>query len=133
MDKVSDYTISKRLMRGNVVAMTEALVERHNPAWHLGNSSGIYPAWLSDVAEGGFGALETFSFDVELSYTHEAWRGRIRASAGVGASLDAAAVAAFDAELAAELKRNWPADPFPVPHRVWALKAAWPGTVSPAS
>ena len=74
-------------MRGNIVAMTERLVERHNPDWHLGNSSGIYPPWLTDVVEGGFEALETFSFDVEVAYTHEAWRGRMRASAGIGASL----------------------------------------------
>ncbi len=114
-------------MRGNVVAMTEQLVERHNPSWHLGNTSGLYPPWLADVAEGGFAGLETFSFDVELAYTHEAWRGRIRASAGVGASLPADDVARFDAELAEELARAWPTEPLLVPHRVWALKAVWPG------
>ena len=113
-------------MRGNVVAMTEQLVERFNPQWHLGNSSGIYPPWLNDVAEGGFEALETFSFDVDVAYSHEAWRGRIRASAGIGASLSAEAVAVFDAELASSLKANWPREPLLVPHRVWALKADWP-------
>ena len=56
-------------------------------AWHLGNASGLYPPWLADVAEGGFERLETFSFDTEVTYSHEAWRGRMRASAGVGASL----------------------------------------------
>ena len=113
-------------MRGNVVAMTERLVEQFNPDWHLGNNSGIYPSFLSDVAEGGFQALETFSFDVDVSYSHEAWRGRIRASAGVGASLPAAEVARFDAELAASLRADWPAEPLVVPHRVWALKARRP-------
>ena len=43
-------------MRDNVVAMTERLIERFNPAWHLGNSSGVYPPWLGDVADGGFEA-----------------------------------------------------------------------------
>ncbi len=114
-------------MRGNVVAMTERLVEHYNPAWHLGNSSGIYPPWLTDVAEGGFEALETFSFDVDVAYSHEAWRGRIRASAGIGASLSTADVAVFDADLEAHLKAEWPAEPLLVPHRVWALKAEWPG------
>ena len=38
-------------MRGNVVAMSERLVERYNPDWHLGYSSGIYLPWLTDVAE----------------------------------------------------------------------------------
>jgi ubiquinone/menaquinone biosynthesis C-methylase UbiE len=113
--------------RDNVVTMTERLIERFNPDWHLGNSSGIYPPWLGDVAEGGFDATETFSFDVDLLYSHEAWRGRIRASAGVGASLPADEVARFDNELAAALTRDWPEEPLLVPHRVWALKAEWPG------
>ena len=113
-------------IRANVVVMTERLIEAHNPAWHLGNSSGIYPPWLSDAAEGGFGALETFSFDVDVAYSHEAWRGRIRASAGVGASLPADAVARFDADLAARLAADWPDEPLMVPHRVWALKAEMP-------
>ena len=114
-------------LRDNVVAMTERLVAQFNPDWHLGNACGIYPAWLGDVAEGGFGALETFSFDTDVSYTHEAWRGRIRASAGIGASLPADRVAAFDAELEAALKVGWPTEPLLVPHRVWAMKAQWPG------
>lgn len=114
-------------VRDNVVAMTERLVEHYNPAWHLGNVSGLYPPWLTDVAEGGFDALETFSFDVEVAYTHEAWRGRIRASAGIGASLPADTVALFDAHLGDELSRHWPAEPLMVPHRVWALKAEAPG------
>ncbi|MDR3463619.1 MAG: methyltransferase domain-containing protein [Beijerinckiaceae bacterium] len=114
-------------MRGNVVAMTEALVETYNPDWRLGNNSGIYPGFLADLLEGGFTGLETFSFDVGVSYTHEAWRGRIRASAGIGASLPADDVARFDAELAEALKEGWPVEPLVVPHRVWALKGEWAG------
>ena len=113
-------------MRGNVVAMTERLIERFNPAWHLGNASGLYPAWLGDLAEGGFERLETFSYDTEVAYTHEAWRGRIRASAGVGASLPSDEVAAFDADLAAALAADFAREPLVVPHRVWALKAVKP-------
>ena len=113
-------------MRGNVVAMTERMVERYNPEWHLGNNSGIYPTFLADLGEGGFEAMETFSFDADVSYSHEAWRGRIRASAGIGASLPAETVALFDAELAEALKANWPVEPLVVPHRVWALKAIAP-------
>lgn len=111
----------------NVVAWTESLVTRHNPDWQLGNNTGIYPSFLADVAMGGFVNLETFSFDVDVAYSHEAWRGRIRASAGVGASLPAEAVARFDAELEAALKLRWPVEPLVVPHRVWALKAELPG------
>lgn len=114
--------------RDNVVAMTERLIERFNPSWHLGNSSGLYPPWLTDAADGGFTELETFSFDVDVPYTHEAWRGRIRASAGVGASLPPDVVAEFDRELGEALAKNWPAEPLQVPHRVWALKALRPAS-----
>ena len=106
---------------GNVVAATEALIDRHNPDWRMGGGSGIHDAWLADVALAGFGAIESFSFDCAVPYSHEAWRGRIRASAGVGASLDAAAVARFDAEHAALLAADFAEDPLSVPHRCFAV------------
>jgi hypothetical protein len=76
--------------------------------------------WPRDVAIAGFKDIETFSFDIDAIYTHEAWRGRIRASAGVGASLTPEAVAVFDDELRAILAERWPEDPMRVMHRVFA-------------
>jgi SAM-dependent methyltransferase len=106
---------------GTVVAATEALIKRHNPAWHMDGGTGIYPAYPEVVWAAGFRSIETFSFDLDIPYRHEAWRGRIRASAGVGASLPLKAVAEFDAEHAALLARDFPAEPLAVPHRVWTL------------
>lgn len=111
---------------GNVVEATEALIMAANPAWRMAGGMGIYPGWLTDAAVAGFEALETFSFDLAVPYSHAAWRGRIRASAGVRASLDADATAAFDDDLAALLARDFPTDPLSVPHRVWALIAQRP-------
>ena len=111
---------------GNVVEATEKLIERHNPKWTLGGGTGVHPQWLRDVSVAGFKNLETFSFDVDSIYTHEAWRGRIRASAGVGASLSPEQVAAFDEELRTMLAQRFPADPMPVMHRVWAAIAVAP-------
>ncbi len=111
---------------GNVVAATEALILEHNPAWPLAGGLGMYPLWSLDVAEAGFGGVETFSFDVPVDYTHEAWRGRIRASAGVAASLPPDAVTAFDDELAILLRKDFPTEPLAVPHRAWALVARVP-------
>jgi len=105
---------------GNVVEATERLIRQHNPGWRGHGGSGLYPACLADLALAGFAGLETFSFDQAVSYAHEAWRGRIRASAGVAASLDAAAVARFDAEHKALLAHDFPGDPLQVPHRCWA-------------
>jgi SAM-dependent methyltransferase len=106
---------------GNVVEATEALILLFNPGWAgMAGGSGVYPQWLADLRLGGFVDVETFSFDVDQPYSHAAWRGRIRASAGVKASLPAAKVQAFDAELAACLASRFPQEPLLVPHRVWA-------------
>jgi SAM-dependent methyltransferase len=106
---------------GNVVAATEALILRHNPAWAMGGGSGFYPGWASDLSGAGFLAVESLSFDVAVPYSHEAWRGRIRASAGVSASLSPHEVDAFDADHAAMLKREFPLEPLEIPHRCWAV------------
>ena len=113
-------------LAGNLAAVTEDLIRAHNPGWAFGGGSGLHPGWLADAAAAGFQGIETFTFDEAVAYSHEAWRGRIRASAGVGASLAADAVAVFDRELAALLVARFPDDPQPVPHRVFCLTARAP-------
>lgn len=108
---------------GNVVDATEHLIMRHNPLWKMNGGTGLHPRSLADVAIAGFTDLETFSFDLGVKYSHEGWRGRIRASAGVAASLSPDKVAEFDADLDRLLVRDYPDDPLSVLHRVWALTA----------
>lgn len=108
---------------GNVVEATERLIERHNPQWKMAGGNGIHAYELTDAARAGFIEIESFSFDVAVAYTHEAWRGRIRASAGVAASLPPHAVEVFDENLASLLRRDFPGDVLAVPHRVWAVIA----------
>jgi len=108
---------------GNVVEATEALIVSHNPAWTFSGGNGFYPRWLRGLARGGYTALETFSYDVDQPYSHESWRGRVRASAGIGASLTPEQVASFDAAHAALLAERFPDDPLPVLHRVFAVIA----------
>lgn len=106
---------------GNVVAASEALIERHNPDWAMGGGNGLHARDITDAALAGFLDLEVFGFDHPVRYSHEAWRGRIRASAGIAASLPPDAVAAFDAEHAAMLARDFPDDPLTALHRVFAV------------
>ena len=107
---------------GNVVDATEQLIIAHNPAWKVAAGGlGMHPRWAFDVAVAGFGDIETFSYDLDVSYSREAWRGRIRASAGIAASLGPEQVARFDHELADLLRCDFPGDPVIAPHRVWAL------------
>jgi SAM-dependent methyltransferase len=113
-------------LRDNVVHATEALIESHNPTWKFGGGTGVHPQWLRDLGEAGFDRLETFSYDVTVPYTHESWRGRIRASAGVGASLSEERARKFDEALASLLVARFPVAILEVPHRVFAVVGSAP-------
>ena len=112
---------------GNVVEATERLIEKYNPDWHLGGGVGLYPQWIPDLNVVGMGNIQTFSYDVDVPYSPEAWRGRIRASAGI-AALDAAATGKFDADHRELLARQFPGTMLAVPHRVFAIIAETKGS-----
>jgi len=82
----------------------------------------MYPQWLPDLSAAGIKNIETFSYDLDVPYTHEAWRGRIRASAGIVA-LDADAARRFDDEHARLLADRFSSPVLGVPHRVFAIIA----------
>lgn len=114
-------------LAGSVVAATEALILEHAPDWPFGGGTGLHPEWLPDLSSAGFVDIETVSFDHAPVYSRAAWRGRIRASAPIGGSMDEAGVAAFDSAHAALLARDFPDDPLTIPHRCWAAFATYPG------
>ncbi|HXN86106.1 MAG TPA: class I SAM-dependent methyltransferase [Candidatus Binataceae bacterium] len=103
---------------GNVADATEDLIRSYNSAWNLWGGTGMYPPWLRDMGAAGYRDIESFTFDIDAPYSHEAWRGRVRASAGVGAAMPPERVAQFDSELAAILKDRFP-EPMTVLHRVF--------------
>ena len=127
---------------GNVVEATERLIRRHSrrafwntlaasiatstigrfkPEWNRMKGTGIHPDRLTTLAATGFEDIESFSFDAAVPYSHEAWRGRIRTHADVGASQDPGRVARLDADLRSMLNTRFPDDPLLVPHRVFAV------------
>lgn len=110
-------------IEGNVVAATEEIILRYTPSWPFADRAGLYPQWLVDLQTAGFTGIETFSFDVTVSYSHEAWVGRVRASAPIAGTLDADGVEACSRELTAMLQERFAEDPIAVPHRVWAVTA----------
>jgi SAM-dependent methyltransferase len=112
-------------LAGNVMDATEKLIMRYNSEWHMNGGLGIHPQWLPGLSEAGFQNLESFSYDVDVPYTPEAWRGRIRASAGITA-LDGSVVKDFDSDLADLLAAHFPSTILAVAHRVFAIVAQGP-------
>lgn len=112
-----DYLV----LPGNICAVSEDLVLSYNPTWHMAGGDGTHPEWTVELERSGFAELTMFSFDVDVPFTHAAWRGRMRSCNGVGATLPDKEVAAFDADLARLLRERFREEPMMVPHRIWAL------------
>ena len=102
---------------------TESLILEFNPSWPMAGGNGTFPDEIDDVIRGGFRFVEQFSYDDEVTFTHDAWVGRIRTCNGVGPSLSPTEVRRFDERLAELLREKYP-DPVGVPHRVWCVVAS---------
>ncbi|MDE1153705.1 MAG: class I SAM-dependent methyltransferase [Micavibrio sp.] len=102
---------------GSVAQKTEALVLAHNPNWTAAGWDGFIPP-MPYWAEGEFRLRGMFYYDEEIPFTHDSWRGRIRACRGVGAVMDEGQVEAFDAAHAQMLKDENVPESFGVLHRI---------------
>lgn len=105
----------------NVVQSTAELIKRMNPGWDYTESVGIYPKWFRHLSEGGFYGIQSYTYDENVVYTHEGWRGRMRACGGVGGSMDSDTIEAFDRNLADLLSKEFPEDPLSIPHRIFVV------------
>jgi len=103
---------------GSLAAATEALILKHNPRWQLGGGDGLHPQAAEDLRSAGFVSCERVHEIVDQPFRPEDWRGRIRASVGIAASLDAKQVLAFDQELADLLAKEFPGEVLMLPHRL---------------
>lgn len=103
--------------------LSEQLIKQYNPGWNGDGGTGFYPTWAMQLAEFGINDIQSFSFTHNANYTHEAWRGRIRACAGVKASLSEEEVANFDSVHGKLLLKKFPNDILVIPHRCFALYA----------
>jgi SAM-dependent methyltransferase len=110
--------------RGSVAAATEEVLQRHNPKWPWAGHDGRHPWCLHDLVGAGMRHVTTFDFVLPIVFTHEEWRGRFRAHAGV-VTLPDEGMAAFDAELAALLADRFQ-EPVVSEHRVYGIVAEKP-------
>jgi len=109
---------------GSVISRTLALIHGFSAGIPAGRTTTFqYPRATSDLLAAGFRSWELFGYTTQLSYSHEGWRGRVRASQGIGPSLAPEPLAKFDAALAAMLTREFPQEPLAVDHRLLALIA----------
>ena len=108
---------------GSILEASIRLVAEHNPAWARGGSRGFDPTWGWELLHHGFAVDNAFAYVEPIAYSHEGWRGRVRASAGVGASLPPEKVESFDRAHQALLAERFPEDPLAVEHRISALLA----------
>jgi len=109
-------------LTNSVAGRTEELILKHNPGWSKAYESGIFEGQVRDLDRGELHRVESFSYVESVPFTHEGWRGRIRACNGVGAALAPAKIDLFDRELAALLASEFP-DEMKIPHRVFVVTA----------
>jgi SAM-dependent methyltransferase len=110
---------------GNVADRTEALILDHNPGWPKAGWRGVHPEQVQALDVAGFRQVESFSFVVDVPFSHLSWRGRIRTCNGVGSALNPNEVERFDNDLAELLRRDFPEELL-VPHRVFAATGTRP-------
>lgn len=106
---------------GTVGEATEEIVLRHNPTWKWAGHDGRHGQFVGELLEAGFVQPSSFEFDLPIPFTHEAWRGRIRACNGV-LTLPRETIADFDADLARLLAERFP-EPLSITHRIWGVVA----------
>jgi ubiquinone/menaquinone biosynthesis C-methylase UbiE len=102
---------------GNVIELSSALIKRHNPAW-TPDRLGFRLSWADALPAAMFAIVERHDELIDVPYSQQAWCGRIRASAGVSASMAPEAVAIFDRAHARQLRQTYGEADLNVPHRL---------------
>lgn len=111
---VSHFTFMPRL--DALARASEELVLKYNPQWNGADWHGRIPArpgWSRD----DFDLHLMFYYDEGIEFSHESWRGRLRALRGIGPTLSQDRVAEFDCELKNLLEESTPPR-FEVLHRI---------------
>ncbi len=106
---------------GNVIDTTLNVIDGFGFAQTSGFWTFQYPEWLFELVDAGFDAWQIFGFSTTLSYSHAAWRGRVKASARVGPAMSPETFERFDLALSEALSERFPHETLRVDHRVFAI------------
>ena len=107
---------------GNVIELSSALIKRHNPAWKT-DQLGFRMGWAAALPPDRYAILDRLDEPLQIAYTQEGWRGRIRASAGVSASMAPEIIPVFDREHERLLHETYGDAVLAVPHRLYMFIA----------
>ena len=102
---------------GNVIELSSTLIKRHNPEW-TSDRLGFRLSWADELPAEMFAIVDRHDELLEIPYSQEAWCGRIRASAGVSASMAPEVVPIFDRAHAEQLRQTYGEADLNVPHRL---------------
>jgi SAM-dependent methyltransferase len=102
---------------GNVIELSSAIIKQHNPEW-TPERLGFRLSWADKLPAEMFTIVERHDELMDIPYSQEAWCGRIRASAGVSASMAPEVVATFDHAHALQLRKTYGEADLNVPHRL---------------
>lgn len=80
-----------------IAGESEKLVLKYSPAWS-GAGETVHPIWIPDCYQEQFELVYHEEYPLEVPFTRESWNGRMKACRGIGASLSAQEVAAWEQE-----------------------------------
>ena len=90
-----------------IAGESERLVLKHNPGWSGGGYTRT-PVFVPEIAEKYFDIEAREGYDIMVPFTRESWNGRMKACRGIGASLPADVIAAWEREHMEFLQREAP-------------------------
>ncbi len=97
-----------------IAGASEELVLKYSPRWN-GCGETMHPIEIPPVYSDGFELVHHEEYPIAVHFTRESWNGRMKACRGVGASLTADEIAAWEREHLEQLARTAP-EGFDVKH-----------------
>lgn len=80
-----------------IAGKSEEMILKYSPNWS-GCGEKRHEIWVPDVAYKYFDKIDHEEYDLNVPFTKESWHGRVRASRGIGASLNPEELVHWDAE-----------------------------------
>ena len=80
-----------------IAGKSEEMILKYSPKWS-GAGEHRHEIWVPEIAYKYFDKIDHEEYDLMVPFTKESWHGRVRASRGIGASLNPEELASWDTE-----------------------------------